>query len=106
MCVYSVSLPTPAFDSIRSQADVPSLGASGSCMAVVATFATMAPRTQFLIFGVLPMQAWIVVGLMCAYDAYGALFAHDNVGHAGHLAGAASGAAYYLLVLRRGRGFR
>jgi membrane associated rhomboid family serine protease len=84
--------------------DTPALGASGSAMACATLFACLFPHQKFLIYFVLPVPAYLAVGLMITYDLYSGLTQpNSHVGHFAHLGGAAFGGMYYWLRLRRGR---
>ncbi len=78
------------------------LGGSGAGMGLVTLYACMAPQSTFYMYFI-PVPAWLCAGGLVAYDLYGAMRGNDGVAHTGHLGGAAFGAAYYLLRLRRGR---
>ena len=85
--------------------DVPAQGASGSAMACTALFACLYPRSQFLLYFVVPVPAWLCASGLVALDLYAALRAEarDRTAHFGHIGGAAFGVAYYVLAIRRRR---
>lgn len=76
------------------------LGFSGAVMGVGATAACMHPRTQFLLYGIVPLPLWALIGGYMLYDGYYLDSDKSNVGHSGHLGGLAFGLAYYFLRLR------
>ena len=86
--------------------DVPSHGASGSVMATAVLYAALNPRAQILVFFVLPVNVVLGVGALVLWDlahlGERAQAGRASVDRAAHLAGAACGLGYYLLVLRRG----
>ena len=67
--------------------DTPALGASGSAMACTVLFACLFPHTQFLLYYVIPLPAWLCASGLVAYDAIKALQAQptDRTAHFGHL---------------------
>ncbi|ETP54325.1 hypothetical protein F442_00902 [Phytophthora nicotianae P10297] len=81
------------------------LGASGAVNAITAMNILLFPHGTLLIFGIIPMPAWLGGSLFIFKDAYSfATDRQDGISHVAHLSGAAVGAAYYY-YLRRG-GFR
>ncbi|KAF1790242.1 hypothetical protein JG687_00009909 [Phytophthora cactorum] len=81
------------------------LGASGAVNAITAMSILLFPHGTLLIFGIIPMPAWLGGSLFIFKDAYSfATDRQDGIGHVAHLSGAAIGGAYYY-YLRRG-GFR
>ncbi|KAF2278427.1 uncharacterized protein EI97DRAFT_431647 [Westerdykella ornata] len=85
------------------QADTQSgLGFSGAVMGLGLAASMMFPRTVFHVYGIIPVPLWVLMGGYLIYDGY-YLSSEKKTGvaHAGHLGGAAFGALYYLLVLRR-----
>ncbi|KAF2099993.1 hypothetical protein NA57DRAFT_75495 [Rhizodiscina lignyota] len=77
------------------------VGASGMIMGLGAAAACLTPTTTFLLFGIVPMPLWMLVGGYFLYDSYYLDSKDSRVGHAGHLGGLAFGVAYYALRLRR-----
>jgi membrane associated rhomboid family serine protease len=69
------------------------LGASGNIMALTAYFACVYPQASFLLFGIVPVPAWLCVSGLVGYDVM--------TGHAGHVGGALYGGLYYLYKNRR-----
>jgi membrane associated rhomboid family serine protease len=77
------------------------IGASGAVYGVMYGFARYWPRVQVLIWGILPVQAWVLVIVMTALALYGgAGFGQPGVAHFAHLGGFAGG-ALYLFILER-----
>ena len=82
----------------------PIIGASGGVFGVTLAFAYFWPTVQILIWGIIPVQARILVilyGLFSLFSGFGG--ARDNVAHFAHLGGYA-GAFLYLKWLDRSRG--
>lgn len=61
--------------------------------------ALLKPSATMLLFGVVPVPLWLLMGGYFFYDAY-YLNRMDRVGHAGHLGGLGFGVLYYMLRLR------
>jgi len=81
------------------------LGASGGVTATIILFCLYDPRATLLLFGAVPVPAWIFGLLIIAADvlapqptAFGPLVAHDV-----HLAGAAFAVAYWKFGLNFGK---
>ncbi|RSH93830.1 hypothetical protein EHS25_006479 [Saitozyma podzolica] len=83
-------------------------GASGAIYASLAFYAALFPNTTFLLFFVVPMPAWAMVGGIFAYDAYSAIFRPESgTDSAGHVGGILAGLGAAMMVRRRGpRAFR
>ncbi|TDH70925.1 hypothetical protein CCR75_001190 [Bremia lactucae] len=82
------------------------LGASGAVNAITAMSILLFPHGTLLIFGLVPMPAWLGGSLFILKDAYAFVTdRQDGIGHVAHLSGAAVGAGYYS-YLRRGRFWR
>jgi hypothetical protein len=71
------------------------VGASGGVSAVVALFVFMFPRATLLLFGVIPMRAWILGVILLAHNFYIALNPESRTAWEAHLIGFGFGAAYY-----------
>lgn len=84
------------------------IGASGAVFGVLLGFARYWPRQQILIWGVLPIEARWLVGIMTVLALLGGLGAGGSgVAHFAHLGGFAGGFGYLWLLdrsRRRGRG--
>lgn len=74
----------------------PAVGASGAVMALLVLYAFHYPRREFLIYGILPMQARWMVALYVLIDVYGFAQGRGVTAYAAHLGGAAFGAAFAL----------
>ena len=71
------------------------LGASGAVSAVVALFIFYYPRQTLLIWGVLPVPAWLLGVIMLLMNLKYALVPDSGISWEAHLAGAAFGVAYF-----------
>lgn len=79
------------------------LGASGAVNSITAISILMFPHSTLLIFGILPLPAWVAGSLFIFKDAYSwATNRQDGIGHFAHLSGAFCGGAYYYYLRRRG----
>jgi membrane associated rhomboid family serine protease len=80
---------------------IPAIGASGAIMAVMVVYVIYYPFEQFLLFWVIPMPLWALLGLYVVYDLYPVLRAlsgdpvFTGVAHASHLGGLAFGFLYW-----------
>ncbi len=71
---------------------VPILGASGAIMGVMMAYAVYWPHERFLIYGILPVEAWLLVVLYVGMDVMGAGgVGGAGIAHFAHLGGAAAG---------------
>jgi membrane associated rhomboid family serine protease len=78
------------------------LGASGAVNSITALSILLFPHSTMLIFGIVPMPAWLGGTMFIGRDLYGWLNGQqDGIGHFAHLSGAACGGLYYA-YLRRG----
>ena len=75
---------------------VPALGASGACMGMIAISALWYPRLTILLFGIFPMQLWVLAAVIVLIDVFGALGSGPGgVAHTAHLGGALYGFLYF-----------
>jgi len=74
---------------------IPSLGASGAVMGVMAAFAYLFPNSRLMIFPIfIPIKAKYAIGAMIAIDLFSGISGRpDNIAHWAHLGGAAAGLA-------------
>lgn len=78
------------------------IGASGAVTGLAAAVALIAPNAKWqFVFIPVGIPAWAMFSAYIAYDAFYMNDPNSRVGHSGHIGGAAFGAAYYWLVLRR-----
>jgi len=76
-------------------------GASGAIYALASFFAFAAPRSQFLLFFVLPMPAWACIGGIACFDVYNTFTRRfPSLDSAGHVGGLTAGALYWILRTR------
>jgi membrane associated rhomboid family serine protease len=79
--------------------NIPIVGASGAIMGVAVAYARYWPRNRFYIYGVLPVEAWLLIVLYIALDVGGAWgIGGAGIAHFAHLGGAAT-AYVFLRVL-------
>ena len=70
---------------------VPIIGASAAIMGVMVGFAMYWPREKVYIWGVLPVEAWLLVGAYVIFDLVGF---GAGIAHFAHLGGVATGFVY------------
>lgn len=79
------------------------LGASGAVNSITAMSILLFPRSTLLIFGIVPLPAWVAGSMFIFKDAYSwATDRRDGIGHFAHLGGAFCGGAYYFYLRRTG----
>ncbi|KAI0080757.1 rhomboid-domain-containing protein [Panus rudis PR-1116 ss-1] len=84
-------------DYVRHSPGYTSHGASGAIYAIISFLACVAPKAQFLFFGVIPIPAWAFVTGVFLYDGYNAVVDKRNgTDTAGHIGGILAGIGYYL----------
>ena len=76
------------------------VGASGAVSAVTILFALNFPRVIILIWGLIPMPAFVLGILIIVMDVAGAQNQNTNIAHSVHLAGAAFALIYYIFKIR------
>ncbi len=99
--LYFLSGLTGALLSVFFTPNASVVGASGGVFGVFLGFALFWPRERVFIFGVLPMEAWLLVAMMTALALFGGFTsAQGGVAHFAHLGGFL-GALAYLKILER-----
>lgn len=87
------------------QPDLPALGASGAIAGLVLVFALLFPSQKIYLMAILPLPALIGALAFVGLDLWGLMAQHGGgglpIGHGAHLGGAATGALYYFLFLRK-----
>ncbi|MDI9258314.1 rhomboid family intramembrane serine protease [Flavobacterium sedimenticola] len=73
------------------------VGASGAVTGIIYSAILLFPNMSILIFGVLPMPAYIFGILYLLYSIYGMKAQNDNIGHTAHFGGAVGGYVITLL---------
>lgn len=73
------------------------VGASGAVTGIIYSAILLFPNMSILIFGVIPMPAYIFGILYLLYSIYGMKAQNDNIGHTAHFGGAVGGYAITLL---------
>ena len=85
-----------------------SVGASGAIMSLIAFYTILFPNARFLIFGLIPLPAWLFLVAFIGISTYAArkrdslvdgfmTLGRGRVDHVGHLAGCAVGAVAALI---------
>jgi membrane associated rhomboid family serine protease len=86
--------------------DAPAIGASGAVMGVMMLYVIFYPFETFLLFWVMPVPLWVLMGVYVLYDLHPVLLqlagdqVFTGVAHAGHLGGLAFGFVYWKFGLR------
>ncbi|KAJ1804455.1 hypothetical protein LPJ56_006730, partial [Coemansia sp. RSA 2599] len=79
----------------------PSLGASTSVVGITTLFACLYPNATLMLFMVVPVPAWLATVGFIGWDMINVVrSSNSKADGAGHLGGAAAGAAYYWFKLR------
>ena len=81
-------------------ANTAALGASGAATALVILFALNYPKVQLLLWGIIPLPAWLAGVLYVVYDMYGSIHSVDNIAHDIHISGAVFAALYFISKIR------
>jgi len=100
------SLISMAWNVVLRNRDFGSHGASGATYAILSFYATTFPKSQLLIWGVIPAPAWLCIGGIFVWDLYHALDKNprSNVDSPGHVGGMLAGLAYALYIMQKLRG--
>lgn len=70
------------------------IGASGAVYGIVAGFAYLWPKERIYIWGVLPIEAWLLAVLAVGASLYSGITGGGNIAHFAHLGGLAFGYGY------------
>lgn len=76
------------------------LGASGAIYALLILFSALYPRAVIYIFGIIPVQAPLLIIIYFVIELAGGLFSYDGVAHMTHLFGLLFGLIYMLVRMR------
>lgn len=76
------------------------LGASGAIYALLILFSALYPRAVIYIFGIIPVQAPLLIIIYFVMELAGGLFSYDGVAHMTHLFGLLFGLIYMLVRMR------
>lgn len=87
----------PTYMQNQKNPNYRSLGASGAVSAVLFAFIVLAPWARIMVF-VIPMPAIVFAVLYVAYSIWMDKQGSDNVNHGAHLAGAAYGVLFVILL--------
>ena len=92
--LYGISAVGGALSSFLTPM-VAVIGASGAIMGVLIAYANYWPRERFFIYGVIPVQAWMLVAIYVVMDIGGVGgIGGAGIAHFAHLGGFASGYLY------------
>lgn len=115
--VEILRMPTPFFETVSDLfTGVPTFlpekqayGASGGVTAVIILFALHNPYRQMMLFGLLPMPAWVMASIYVLFDLFGVagrpIVSSTPIGYSAHLGGAAFALAYHAMHWRLGQLF-
>lgn len=76
------------------------IGASGALFGVMMAFAMFWPRERIYIWGVIPVEAWLLVVIYTGWSLYAGLGRGGNIAHFAHLGGYA-GAYVFLWAMEK-----
>ena len=76
------------------------LGASGAIYALLILFSALYPRAVIYVFGIIPVQAPLLIIMYFVIELAGGLFSYDGVAHMTHLFGLLFGLIYMLVRMR------
>lgn len=76
------------------------LGASGAIYALLMLFSVLYPRSVIYVFGLIPVQAPLLIILYFIIELISGLTAHDGVAHMTHLSGLVFGLLYIVIRMR------
>lgn len=88
--------------SVANRGNQELIGASGGVMCVIILFVLHFPMRRILIWGVLPVPAWVLGTLYVLTDFFG-VRDNDYVAHVAHLGGMGFAAIYYYSGFNLGR---
>ncbi len=103
--LYFVGGISGAFMSYAFEPSAPVIGASAGVFGVMLAFARFWPRDQIFIWGIIPVEARWLVGIMTGIALFGGISGGGGVANFAHLGGFV-GAFFYLLFLERRHGAR
>ena len=75
------------------------MGASGALYAVILLYAVMFPDSTVMLFGLIPLQAWVLALGYFVLEFFGT-FVSDGIAHATHLFGLVFGLIYIMVRFR------
>ena len=76
------------------------LGASGAIYALLMLFSVLYPKSVIYVFGLIPVQAPLLIILYFIIELISGLTAHDGVAHMTHLSGLVFGLLYIIIRMR------
>jgi len=87
----------PTYLRHRNEPNYRSLGASGAVSAVLFIYILVAPWSLIFVF-FLPVPAIVYAALYVGYSVWADRQGHDNINHSAHLAGAAYGVLFTVMM--------
>jgi membrane associated rhomboid family serine protease len=99
--MYAGGLIFASLPSLIKHKDNPSyhaVGASGAVSSVVFAFILFRPVDMLLIYGIVPIPGIVLGILYVAFETYAAKNRQTNIAHDAHLAGAAFGIVFLILL--------
>ena len=76
------------------------LGASGAIYALLMLFSVLYPKSVIYVFGLIPVQAPLLIILYFIIELISGLTSHDGVAHMTHLSGLVFGLLYIVIRMR------
>jgi membrane associated rhomboid family serine protease len=89
--VAIIAADIPGYFKHKDNPYFSSIGASGAVSAITFASILFSPTSQILIYGILPIPAWVFGGLYLAYTTWAERNKEDNVDHSAHFGGAVFG---------------
>ncbi|MBP7734773.1 MAG: rhomboid family intramembrane serine protease [Spirochaetes bacterium] len=86
----------------------PTIGASGAVFGLLLAFGMLFPDAEILLFFIIPMRAKFLVLLYGGIELYSLIGTggQSPISHAGHLGGIIFGLLFFLILRKRGLGFK
>lgn len=76
------------------------LGSSGAIYALLMLFSVLYPRAQIYVFGIIPVQAPVLIVLYFVIELFSGFMSYDGVAHMTHLFGLLFGLLYIVVRMR------
>jgi membrane associated rhomboid family serine protease len=89
--VAIVAADIPGYFKHQNNPYFSSVGASGAVSAITFASILFSPTSQILIYGILPVPAWVFGGVYLAYTSWAERNKSDNIDHSAHFGGAVFG---------------
>lgn len=98
LLLYFLSGVGAAAFSLLFSFQSPVVGASGAVYGILAGYAMFWPREKIYIYGVIPVEARILAGLLVFFSLYSGISGGGNTAHFAHLGGLLVGAGYLRML--------